>query len=231
MDLEIYCDESRQDYFYSRDQSDNLFVLIGGLWIGAEKRQYYKDRIKGLRATHNVWGEFKWNRVSTSRIQFYLDLVNLYFEESIRFRCLLLPVQQLHAIHFHEADNELMFYKFYYQLLHHWLIDFNRYRIFLDLKTNRLQNRIRTLEKVLRNAHPASEILSVQALPSNQVDLLQLADLMIGAVGYKFHGCTTSEAKLMVIERIEQNLGHRITPTSREVKKFNIFKFMPSRRW
>lgn len=230
MDFEVYCDESRQDYFWNREESER-YVLIGGLWIEADERQDYKNKIGRLREIYDVWGEFKWNRVSPSRQEFYSALVNLFFEEAMRFRCIVLPVQQLDAVQFHNADNELMFYKFYYQLLHHWILDFNRYRIFVDLKTNRVHNRVRALERVLRNANLTSKILSVQALPSRQVDLLQLTDVLIGAVGYRFHQTTTSTAKLAVVDAIETHLGHPIQPTSRRVPKFNIFRFRPGGGW
>jgi len=231
MDIEVYCDESRQDYFYTDRYIPMGYVIIGGLWIEAHKRSLYKDKIRDLRQVHKVWGEFKWNRVSPSRREFYLDVVRLFFTQSMRFRCIVLPAEKLDVIHFHEGDHELMFYKFYYQLLHPWLKEFNTYRIFLDLKTNRLHNRIQTLKRVLRNAKPASEILDVQALPSNQLDLIQLTDLLLGAVGYKFHQGTSSSAKLAVIKEIEALLKHQIKPTLQGVQKFNIFEFSPARRW
>lgn len=231
MDFEIYCDESRQDLFYSPVGDGPQFVLIGGLWIEAVHRHDYKAKIERLRESHDVWGEFKWNRVSPSRLQFYLALVRFFLEEAMRFRCIVLPAHQLDAVRFHRADRELMFYKFYYQLLHHWISDPNRYQVFLDLKTNRLHNRIRTLERVLQNANLTSDILSVQALPSRQVDLLQLVDVLIGAVGYRYHGQKTSAAKLDVLNEIEKHLGHAIQPTSRREQKFNIFRFRPGGGW
>jgi len=64
MDFEIYCDESRQEYFHNCTGDGEHHVLIGGLWIEANRRQDYKNKIRQLRSTHDVWGEFKWNRVS-----------------------------------------------------------------------------------------------------------------------------------------------------------------------
>ena len=231
MDIEIYCDESRQEHFYTSPPVANQYVLIGGIWIEANKRHIYKEKIKTIREIHNVMGEFKWKRVSPSKIDFYFDLVNLFFEESIRFRCIVLPTEHLNVVKFHDNDHELMFYKFYYQFIVHWLNEFTNYRIFLDLKTNRIQNRIKSLKRILKFANPAANILDVQSLPSDQLDLLQLADLFIGAVGYKFHGLKNSESKLALIKKIEEHLKHPIEPTSRDIKKFNIFKFTPSRRW
>ncbi len=207
-------------------------MLIGGLWVITEKREELKAQIKQLRATHDVHGEFKWTRVSPSRLPFYLDVVNLFFSsDAMRFRCLVLPANQLDAIRFHDGDNELMFYKFYYQLLHHWILDFNTYRVFTDLRTNRVKQRLERLRRILDNSNYFADVASVQALPSEQLDLLQLADLLIGAVGYRFHGGVASSAKLAVAQAIETRLGHPIQPTRKTEEKFNVFRWRPGGGW
>jgi hypothetical protein len=230
MDLEVYCDESRQELFRHAPRIPGQYVLIGGVWIQAAEREEYKAKINRIREVHRVYGEFKWKRVTPSRQEFYRQLVGLFFDEAMRFRCMVLPADRMDAVTFHRGDKELMFYKFYYQLLHPWILDFNRYRVFLDLKTNRVDDRVTTLGRVLSHANLTSQV-TVQALPSQQLDLLQLADVLIGAVGYRFHRLTTSAAKLAVLEEVEGRLGHPIQPTTRNVEKFNIFKFAPGGGW
>jgi len=231
MDFEIYCDESRQELFSSKKPKADEYVLIGGLWVEASKRGKYKDEIKELRIEHKLYGQFKWQKVSLSRVDFYLKLIHLFFHSDMRFRVIVLAANELDSVKFHQADNELMFYKFYYQLLHYWILDNNRYRIFVDVKTNRLPNRLTTLKDVLSNANLSSEILQVQALPSHEVDFLQLVDVLIGAVGYRFHNRSGSHTKLQVVEEIEKFLGHRIQPTPRFKEKFNIFRFQSGGGW
>ncbi len=108
MDFEIYCDESRQELFRTERATAGRYVLIGGLWIEASKRPRFKGLIKQFRDQYHVWGEFKWNRVSPSRLDFYLDLVRLFFREEMRFRCILLARDEMDALRFHHADEELM---------------------------------------------------------------------------------------------------------------------------
>lgn len=232
MKYEVYCDESRQEYF-SRPiyEIENKFVMIGGIWIKAEERELIKSHIKDIRAKHNLFGEFKWNRVSPSKINFYKDIIQLFFHQEIRFRCLVLPAEKLDRVEYHGDDAELMFYKFYYLMLHHWIYDSNSYSIFVDQKTNAQSNRINELRRILRNANLFATVEDVQALPSNEVDLLQLADILIGAVGHHFNADGNSEAKKSIIELIEFNIGHKIQPTSKNVNKFNIFKWRPERKW
>jgi hypothetical protein len=229
MDFDVYCDESRQQLFTGKQRAG--CVVLGSVWLETAQREHLKGRLMELRARHQVGGEFKWQKVSPSRLDFYTDLVELFFGEPIRFRAIVLAAEEMDAVRFHEADNELMFYKFYYQLLHHWILDQNRYRIFVDTKTNRVASRIRTLERVLRNANLTAEILAVQALPSRQLDLMQLADVLLGAVSYAFNEQTGSTAKAAVVAAIEQHLGHQIEPTPRAQDKFNIFRFRPQGGW
>ena len=231
MDFEVYCDESGQELFGTRPTGEH-YVLIGSLWIRTANRKAYKDHIAELRREHKVGGEFKWTRVSPSRLNFYLQLVRFFFEQSdeMRFRGIVLRADEMDAVRFHESDNELMFYKFYYQALHHWILDFNRYRVFVDTKTNRVHNRIPILEKCLRYAN-ISSIVDVQALPSHEVDLLQLVDVLMGAVSYKFHRRDTSAAKIGVLAEIERRLGKEIGPTWRSENKFNVFLFKSGGGW
>ncbi len=232
MDFEVYCDESRPEYFALPAAAvHDRYTLIGGLWIEADRRADYKAKIKRLREEHNVHGEFKWNRVSPSRQLFYAELMDLFFEEPMRFRCLVLPADELDAVQFHGGDNELMFYRFYYQLLHHWILDFNTYRVFVDTKTNRVRQRLAKLCAVLDRSNYFSDVRSVQALPSDEVDLLQLVDVLIGAVGYHFNAGGASGAKLAVVKVIEGYLHCPIQPTRKGEDKFNIFRWRPGGGW
>lgn len=128
---------------------------------------------------------------------------------------------------YHDDNHELGFYKFYYQLLKHKLRKDFRYRIYCDLKSNKALGRAATLKDYLsRNA--LGEIEMVQMLPSKELVLMQLADLLLGAVSAKFNfGTPTSKAKQEVIRRIETHLKHPIAPTSKNENKFNVFKIEP----
>lgn len=233
MRFEIYCDESQQDLFTGNvEQRQGKRVVLGGLWIEADSRTRLKDAIKELRTKHNIQGEFKWTRVSPSRQAFYSELVDLFFStESARFRALVLPADELDALEFHGGDAELMFYKFYYLLLHHWILDSNTYRVFVDTKTNRVGGRLKKLHEVLTSANQLSIIEQVQALPSKEVDLLQLADVLIGAVSYQLHDRQSSSAKMAVVERVERHVGHPIRCTGCGETKLNVFCWHSGGGW
>lgn len=199
-------------------------MVIGGIWIPKEERENVKNNIKALQYKHNLYGEIKWKNVSPSKIGFYLDLIDMFFMiESLRFRCIVVDAKEVDVEVYHNSDSELGFYKFYYQLLFHWCEPLQNYWIFLDYKKNKQSDRLHTLEKVLNNA-TFSYIKDVQAIESEQSLLIQLADVLIGAVGYKFNGYNSSYAKLKLIERIEKYIGQTIQKTFKSARKFNVFE-------
>lgn len=229
MNIEVYCDESCQEHFAKRPAGE-YFVLIGSIWAKAEDRPVLKQRIEALRQQHGIFGEAKWGRVSKRALPFYKELVDLFFDSELRFRVMVIRTDEL-DISWHDNNVELMFYKFYYFMLRGWLDDCNDYRIFTDVRTNSLPGRIKELERILRNAALTSSV-SLQAIPSRESALMQLADVLTGAVGYKYHGHTTGAAKLELIQHIEQRLGRQVNigmPKSED--KFNVFRFKPGGGW
>jgi hypothetical protein len=140
--------------------------MIGSLWLPADLRGEIKQKILELRQHHQAWGEIKWSKVSPNRQGFYLDLIDLFFSygDNLRFRCIAVDHQQVNLA-LHENDGELGFYKFYYQLLHHWILDFNEYRIFCDAKSNRDPKRLSTLQRCWGLSAAASTAPSGRARP------------------------------------------------------------------
>jgi len=228
VDIEIYCDESNQQLLGSTEPSDKRFFLIGGIWFPASKRSEYKEAINNIRQEEQCFGEAKWKAVSPSRLSFYLKIIDFFFrqEYDLRFRCIVVDTQRVDLQKYHEADKELGYYKFYYQLLKNWIEDFNSYRVFVDLKTNRSPHRLAVLYNFLSVSNILADVVSVQALPSKDLVLMQLADVLLGGVSAKFNNSVVSNAKLEVIKQIEHHLRHPVMPTSRGVKKFNVFKIV-----
>jgi len=233
MKFEVYCDEAMPDLFTSR-KPGGRYLMIGSLWLPASLRKEIKEKIKTLREKHNTWGEIKWSKVSQSRLDFYLALTDLFtsYGLEMRFRCIMVDHSQVN-MSLHEDDSELGFYKFYYQLLHHWILDFNEYSIFCDIKTNRDPERLKVLKRCLQYANLSSTIKDIQSLPSKQVVLIQFADLLLGAASARMNNTLKDgSAKSELVRRLEQNLGsEKLIPTHKGAEKFNIFKIRLDGGW
>jgi len=187
MKFEVYCDEANPDVLTSANPRAR-HLMIGSLWLPEELRNEIKSRVGALRERHQAWGEIKWSKVSPNRRDFYVELIDLFFAygENLRFRCIAVDRTQLNLA-LHDNDGELGFYKFYYQLLHHWILDFNTYRIFCDVKSNRDPKRLPVLARCLARANLTSSIDGIQSLPSHEVVLIQLCDLLLGAASSRIN--------------------------------------------
>ena len=226
MDFDVFCDESHPDLLASKNSSAQ-YLLIGSLWMLSEDRENFKSSIHALREKHKIGPEFKWEKVSYSRLAFYKDLISWFWSqgERLRFRCIVVDKKKVDLVHYHQNDQELGFYKFYYQLLHHWIADFNNYHIFCDFKTNRRRDRLHTLKECLECVNLSAQIAGVQATRSDESVLLQLVDVLTGLISASLnHSCGHSSAKQQAISFFEQQLNHPIAPSSNSEKKCNIFK-------
>ena len=226
--FEIYCDESRPEAIYSRKVKSNheRYMVIGGIWIEKEERKKVKNKLEFLKKKNKISAEFKWTKVSPSKIDFYKEVVEYFFSNpKIRFRCIVVDSEKIDMELFHESDSELGFYKFYYQLLIKWIDGNTSYRIYLDDKANKQNSRLSDLQYFLSKSS-FGDIDSVLALPSSDSVFIQLADLLIGAVSSVFNQSITSPAKKEIVGLIENIIDNKIEPTTSSEKKFNIFKII-----
>lgn len=233
MNFDVYCDESRPDLLASSSPSGQ-FMIIGGLWIPSEDRPLFKAQIHELRDRWRIGGEFKWNKVSPSRKAFYHELIDWFVERGdlARFRCIAVAHDQVNLLTYHENDQELGFYKFYYQMLRHWILDFNNYAIYCDFKSNRARDRLHVLQRCLEHANLSSTVGTVQAVRSEESVLVQVADVLTGIAGARLNQVLVSgSAKEEVAGHLESCLGRRISHTPCSENKFNVFQIRLGGGW
>lgn len=234
MKFDVYCDESRPEALCAGRQGGAVQLVIGSLWLPTEDRDELKKAVHGLRNQHHVGGEFKWQKVSPSRLAFYEELLDLFFGQGdrLRFRCIVVDPEKVDLLRFHDGDQELGFYKFYYQMLHHWILDFNEYVVFCDNKPNRDMTRLQVLQKCLRHANLSATIENVQAVPSDESVLIQLADVLTGAASAKLNkSLHEGTAKAKLVKLLESRLGRELAHTWKSEQKFNVFMINPQGGW
>lgn len=233
MKIEVYCDEVYPDLLSSQDPKAK-YMIIGSLWLRSQDRTIFKNAIHQLRDKHRIGGEFKWRKISPSRIEFYKALIRWFFiqGENLRFRCIAIDRTQVNLVRFHENDQELGFYKFYYQLLHHWIHDFNQYTVFCDYKSNRKRDRLHVLKRCLSSANLSANVENVQAVRSKESVLIQLCDVLLGTASRRLNrDGVIGSPKHQVTEYLEKLLGRQISPTWLGEKKFNVFRINLEGGW
>lgn len=221
----IYCDESCH-----LEHDGEKAMTIGGVWCPESKKDEIFKRIREIKKEHGLSPKFeiKWNKVSPGQLAFYMDIINYFFDNSdLHFRVIVVPdKKELNHEQFHQTHDEF-YYKLYFDMLKTVFEPDCSYNIFLDIKDTRGQKKVDKLQEVLCNSKydfKREMIKKVQQVRSNEVELIALADLLIGAISYLHRGLKSSEAKLKMIERIKTRSGYSLTSSTlyRE-NKFNVF--------
>lgn len=191
-------------------------------------------KIKALKKQYGLAPDFeiKWVKVSPAQLDFYRALLDLFFDEPLlHFRGLVVPDKaKLEHERFKQDHNEF-YYKMWYQLLNRLIHPDDRYRIFLDIKDTQGQVKLIKLHDILCNANYDFDrdiIQSIELVHSHHVPLLQLADLLIGALSYVHRGLQESPAKLALVAHIRYRTGLRLEQSSLvRAEKFNLFVWRP----
>jgi hypothetical protein len=225
----IYCDESCH-----LEHDSSKVMALGAVWCRAAESARLTKAVSDLAAQHNAKGELKWNKVSPSRHQFYMELVDLFFAApGMNFRCLVVDDKtRLAHEQFNRGSHDAFYYKMYYYLLRNIASRDNTYYVFLDVKDTRGREEVATLRKMLcRNLHDFEYrvIADIKQVRSHDLRLLQLADFLAGAIACHNRGIQVNDTKQAVIERIRETTGSNLLrSTVPWAEKFNLFIFSPS---
>lgn len=222
--VHIYCDES------CHLENDGMKAMVlGALWCSADQRKLLSRKIKALKAEHGLPTSFeiKWVKVSPGKLPFYQALLDLFFDEAmLHFRGLVVPDKQLLDHGRFSQSHDEFYYKQWYTLLNRLIDPETHYRIFLDIKDTQGRRKVAKLHEVLCNANydfDRNIIESIEQVQSHDVPLLQLADLLIGALSYVHRGLHGSPAKQALVAHIRDRSGLTLEQSSLwRAEKFNL---------
>lgn len=227
----IYCDES------CHLEHDHQGVMaLGAVWCPEQKARTVMARIKEIKARHGVAvsTEVKWVKVSRPKLPLYLDLIDYFFEEEdLHFRSLVVPDKsKLDHVAF-DQDHDQWYFKMYFDMIKVILDPKSDYRIYLDIKDTRSAAKVAKLHDVLCNNlyDFRREILKrIQTVRSHEVQVLQLCDILLGAVSYVNRDLATSVAKQELANRVRTRSGYGLRRTTLYGKsKFNVFVWQASK--
>jgi hypothetical protein len=225
----IYCDESGH---LEHDQQRHM--VLGAVWCEADKVREVAERLREIKTAHGLWHRFeiKWTKVSNGQLAFYRDVLDYFFDDDdLHFRAVIADKSQLRHRDFKQSHDD-WYYKMYFELLKMLLAPENRYRVFLDVKDTRGGAKVRKLHDVLANSmydFDRSIIQDLQLVRSHEVELLQLADLLIGTVAYANRPeAGTNAAKQTLVERMRKRSRYELTrSTLLKEWKVNLFHWRP----
>lgn len=225
----IYCDES------CHLEHDHIDVMaLGAVWCPAIRKDEIFEEIKGIKEKHDLSRQFeiKWIKVSDSKVGFYQDLIDYFFaKKDLHFRGLVIMNKSKLNHEKFDQDHDKWYYKMYFELIKGIIDQRNKYRIYLDYKDTRGGQRIEKLHEVLCNDQydfSRDIITRIQPVRSHEVEVMQLTDLLIGALSYYHRGLSTNQGKIKVIQRIIEQSGFALSKsTLPSEEKFNLFIWRP----
>lgn len=221
----IYCDES----CHLENDRHNVMV-IGALTCPLEKTRKTSERIREIKAKHSLKKDFeiKWIKVSPAKVSFYNELIDYFFDtDDLQFRALIIPDKSRLNHQAFGQDHNTWYYKMYFDMLKLIFEPDGRYRIYLDIKDTCGAEKTAKLHDVLcNNMYDFSKkiIERIQLVRSEESEILQLTDLLIGTISYINRGLAENPAKIALIRRMKERSGYSLTKTTllRE-KKVNLF--------
>jgi len=221
----IYCDES----CHMENDHQNVMVL-GAVWCPIDKVKEISIRIKEKKVEHGLSPKFeiKWSKVSPAKKKFYLDIVDYFFDDDdLHFRALIVPDKSKLKHEVFGQTHDEWYYKMYFDMLKVIISPDARYRLYLDIKDTHGGTKVSKLHAVLcNNMYDFSrEIIEhVQIVRSHEVEILQMADLLIGAISYVNRNLSGNKGKEDLIARMKERSHYSLTRTTLLLEnKVNLF--------
>jgi len=211
----MYCDES------CHLENDRMsFMFLGKVSSAYNQVRFHTENIKKIKKEHHFYAEIKWTSVSKSKLRFYEELVDYFFNTDLQFRAIGVEKTQINNEAFNQSYDDF-YYKMYYYLLNHNLNSLYKYNVYLDIKDTLSALKVSKLKEILNIKFGVFR--NVQNIRSHESLLLQLTDLIMGAIAYHHNNeAKANKAKVKLIEKIMQHSGSKLDRTNYS-DKLNLF--------
>lgn len=225
----VYCDES------CHLENDGINdMALGAVWCSKDRIYEISEEIKEIKKKYQVLpsAELKWTKIGPVKKNLYMELLNYFFDsEYLHFRCLVVPDKKLldHS-RFHQTHDD-WYYKMYFDMLKVILDPHDSYEIYIDIKDSNSYKKTKKLKEICCNNiydFSGKVIKRIQPVRSNEIQIMQIVDVLIGAVCYTNRifpkDFKKSETKLEIIHFIKEKSGYQLNKsTPYKEDKFNIF--------
>lgn len=216
-EINIYCDES----CHLEHDNSKVMVLGGIMCPKSVKDTVFKD-IKQIKKEHKLdFYEIKWTKISKCKIDFYKDIITYFYDnQNLRFRGLVVPDKSILNHEKYGQTHDKFYYKMYYDLLNPITRPPYKYNVFLDIKDTKGQQKVKELSSYLPKT-----VQKIQEVRSEEIELIQLADLLIGANEYFCNHHNSSNAKLEIVKFINDYCQKCNQKNMNETTDYCAYKF------
>lgn len=222
-EINVYCDESCH---LENEQCKTM--VISCLRCPKDLIKTISKDIVNLKQKHKIWqfAEIKWTKVSKSKQDFYIELLDYFFNnDNLKFRAYIIPDKTKLNHPAFKQDHNTFYYKTIYNLVDYFLEYDKSYNIYADKKETSYKSKEQMIiTKNFLQAHCYHPI-KMQNITSYKSEIMQLNDFLQGIVCYYNRGLhllkDTNMTKKTLIESV-QNKGINLSETNYDAK-FNIF--------
>ena len=223
LQINFYCDESCH-----LEHDHSKYMILGMVSCLKKDINFINSKIKEIKEKNNIspFTEVKWSKLSKTNVQLYVDLLSFFFDKSVNisFRAILINKTQLNHKKFKQTHEDF-YYKMYYYLLQYKIQPLMFNKIYIDEKDTHNSERTKKLTTVLKNKFydfDNNKILPIQVIKSHEIQIMQLTDILTGALSYSLNNKEkTNQGKVSILKLIEKNINYKIT----NLKNFHGIKF------
>ena len=204
MEYNIYCDESCH-----LASNNSKYMLIGAVYCPKFKVKKVNEYINHLKNNYNLSNkiELKWNKVDKKTEKLYLDIINYFFNnDDLKFRIIVIDKTKLNHKKYNQTENDF-YHKAYYEMLKYIIIPGNSYNIYPDIKDTHSYYYHQIILNYLRikmSDTNKKTIKKIQPIKSYEAPILQINDILIGALSYYYRNLSTNSIKLNIIHEIQR---------------------------
>ena len=215
----VYCDETCH-----LEHDDSNVMVLGAVWCPQSKLIEINERIRQIKKRNSVSEvmEMKWTKISPAKIDLYKDLVNYFFDDDdLHFRGVIIPdKKKLNHERYHQT-HDTWYYKMYFDMLKVIFSPSDIYEVYIDIKDTNSDRKARELKDICcHSMYDFSQkvIRRLQPIRSDEVQIMQMVDVIIGAIGYENRifpeGFARSSAKQEIIDLIKERSGYTLKKTT-----------------
>ncbi len=220
----IYCDES------CHLENDGIKSMsLGAVWCDQKAVKNLSEQVRQIKLAHGLSRHFemKWTKVSPAKLAFYADVIAWFFNvPDLHFRGVVIPDKSMLRHEQFGQSHDHFYYKMFFTMLKTIFSPGHQYAVYLDIKDTRSQQMVEGLHQCLCHSQydfNRDSIRRIQQIRSHEAELLQVGDLLIGALSYLHRGLQTSSAKQTLIQQIKQLSGYSLERnTLLREEKFNL---------
>lgn len=224
MEYNVYCDESCH-----LKSNNSKYMLIGAVYCPKFKVKKINEYIEHLKENYNLSNkiELKWNKIDKKTEKLYLDIIAYFFNnDDLKFRVIVIDKTKLNHEKYNQTENDF-YHKSYYEMLNYIITPGNSYNIYPDIKDTNSYYYHQIMLDYLRfkmSDTNKKTIKKVQPIRSYEAPILQINDILIGALSYYYRGLSENRIKLTIVNEINKFYQNSFDVSSYyNNTKFNIF--------